>query len=741
MNMMPPETDMSKEKIIPTTCASHCGGACLLQVHVNDGKITRIESDTSEDPHYQYKACVKGRAQRMRTNAPDRILYPLKRLGPRGEGKFERISWDEALDTIVREWIRVRDRYGPLSILYDHVGGDIMFVHTSAKNLNLFNKLGGCRGCWGNPSFQAAHSAVFAMYGTPYTNNMRDDLPNSKLIIMWGWDPASTMNGVKTQYFLGEAKMKGCRFICIDPRYSDSASLFADEWIPIRPSTDTAMAIAIANVMINENLYDRKFIDTYTVGFDIFRDYVIGKTDGQPKTPSWAAEITGVPAETIARVARTYAGTKPSALMPGAGVGRTAYGEQFHRTTITLAAMTGNIGIHGGDAGARGWEAQFGGYPYDNEWFHSFINRTTMRDELPYPLERASEYRKTAIHRAQIGEYLLQGECKLLFIQGMNMATQMPDMNKIARGFKVPEFVCVVEQFMTPTAKLADIILPCCTFLERNDITMGVGMPFVGLMNKAIDPIGESKSPMQILEALAQRLGFNDLIESGGDIEVQRRMAIQARVPDFDRLKREGVYRIKLDEPYIAFKKQIEDPKNNPFKTPSGKIEIYCQKWADLKRPDIPPIPMYLEGGETWRSPLAKKYPLSLITPHAKTRALSQFDNIPWLRELGIQKAWINTEDAAARDIRQNDLVRVFNDRGSVLIRAKVTGRIVRGSVSIPSGSWFKPDRKGMDRGACANTLTSDHISPVGAFTYNTSLVEVERFDERTDNPHFPVNQ
>jgi molybdopterin guanine dinucleotide-containing S/N-oxide reductase-like protein len=563
---------------------------------------------------------------------------------------------------------------------------------------------------------------------------MRDDLPNSKLIIFWGWNPAATINGVSTQYYLALAKEKGARIICIEPRFTNSAAIYADEWIGIRPGTDTALAMAMAHVMISEDIYDHHFIDTYTLGFEKFREYVLGINDGQPKNPEWAEDITTIPRDVIVKLARAYASTKPAALMPGVGVGRTAYGEQFHRTTITLASMTGNIGIHGGDAGARAWEAQFGGYPYNNEWFLDFHKRITARDELPYPSEKQSEFRKFAVHRAKIAEHILEGKCKLLFFQALCYLTQYPDANKVARALQIPEFICTVEQHMTPTARYADIILPVCTAMERNDITMGVGAPFIGLCNKVIEPVGESKTHLEIADAIAKHMGFEDLYNTD-DEELQKEYLEKCRVndidpPDFDVMKREGVYRIELDEPYIAFKREIEDPENNPFPTPSGKIEIYSKEWDDLDIPDLPPIPTYIEGDENWRSPLAKKYPLSLITPHGKLRALGKFDNIPWLRELEIQTVWINTVDANSRGIKNMESVQVKNDRGTIIIKAKVTNRIVPGTVSIESGAWYKSDGIGNDIGGCANTLTSDAISPVGVFQFNTSMVEVVKLDD-----------
>lgn len=196
---------------------------------------------------------------------------------------------------------------------------------------------------------------------------------------------------------------------------------------------------------------------------------------------------------------------------------------------------------------------------------------------------------------------------------------------------------------------------------------------------------------------------------------------------DYAAFKKEGVYKLKLPEPYVAFKEQIKDPVKNPFRTASGKIEIYSQNWADANVPELPPIPKYIEFWEGRNDPLAKKYPLQLITTHFKRRALSQFDNIPWLRELMPQVVWINSADARARGIRDGEIVRVFNDRGEIRIQARVTERIMSGVVDVPHGAWYDPDKNGVDRGGCANVLTADKYSPGGSYTYNTGLVEVAR--------------
>lgn len=721
------------DTVVPTTCASHCGGACLLNVHVRDGRITCIETDSGEEP--QLRGCLRGRAYRQRLYAPDRLLYPLRRRGPRGEGKFERISWDEALDTAARELKRVRDTFGPESIMLAQMTGDVCSLNNFGAMDRLLSLFGGYTSPWGVTSFQAGVYASLASYGTWHCSNSRDDLLNSRLIIMWGWDPANAITGPNTTWILARAREAGSRIVSVDPRFTDSASALADEWIPIRPGTDTAMLLAMAYVLIEEGLHARRFLDTYTVGFERFEDYLFGKEDGVPKTPEWAQNIAGVPAATIHRLAREYAATRPAALMAGIAPGRTAYGEQFHRASIALAAMTGNVGVHGGDPGARAWESVMGGFPYPAS------SMTSAIDRAPNPVERAYKdkkkgplfWREPRIHFARLADAILKGRAggyhadfKAMVVCQCNYLVQMPDTNKIARALKALDFILVEEQFMTPTAKYADIVLPVAMFLERDDVTPGVGMPYIGAVNKVVEPRGECRTPYQIAVALAERLGVEGYVTKSEEQMLTER-ARQNLVPDYAELKRMGVYRYKLPEPYVAFRAQIEDPAKNPFTTPSGKIEIFSQQWEDLGIEGLTGVPMYFGGWEGPGHPLEAKYPLQLVTTHFKRRALSQFDNIPWLRELQDQCVLINAGDASVRGIRNGEMVRVLNDRGQMIIKARVTERIMPGVVDIPHGAWWDPDERGVDRGGSANVLISDDYSPGGSFLYNTALVEVQK--------------
>jgi anaerobic dimethyl sulfoxide reductase subunit A len=362
-------------------------------------------------------------------------------------------------------------------------------------------------------------------------------------------------------------------------------------------------------------------------------------------------------------------------------------------------------------------------------------------DRAPNPVEKAFPsrkrgplfYREPRVHFTKLADAILRGKAggyftdyKALVVAQCNYLVQFPDSNKIARALQSLEFMVVEEQFMTPTARFADIILPVATFMERNDLTPGVGSAYIGCMNKVVEPLGESKPPWRIAAELAERMGIDGYLDKTEEQILEER-AMNNGVYDYRRFKKRGVYRLKTLKPQVAFKAQIEDPAGNPFLTPSGKIEIYSQQWADLGIPGLTPIPEYIESWEGRDDPLSKKYPLQLVTTHLKRRALSQFDNIPWLRELQEQTILINSQNARARSISDGDMVRVFNDRGEIIIRAAVTERIMPGVVDVPHGAWYAPDDKGLDRSGCANVLTPDRYSPGGSFTYNTALVEVAR--------------
>lgn len=727
----------NNETVVRTVCNSHCGGTCEIKVHVRDGRIVRIENGDSADG--QPRACLRGRAYRQRVYAPDRLLYPLKRTGARGSGQFTQISWDEALETAANEMKRVKDTCGNAAILHFCSMADAFTLHHVRAIHRLLCLFGGYTAPWGTISNEGYNFAAGVTYGNTYIlKHLPQDYPKARLIILWSANPATTAMGTTAAWNLAAAREAGARVICVDPRYTDTAAAFADEWAPIRPGTDAAVLAAMAYVIVSEDRHDPRFIDTYTVGFDQFRDYLLGKEDGVKKTPDWAEAISGVPAATITRLAREYAGTKPALLITGNAAGRTAFGEQYHRMLSTLEAITGNS--PGTEKGSLSSEPPV---------FRALASAVQMPSP-PNPVEQgkplrwnALPYRGSSVNSSArvcvnlLSDAILKGKAggypadyKFLWMAYNNYLNQLAEVNKAVKAFQRLEFVLVTEQFMTATARFADIVLPTCTYLERNDFYVASGGDAYGLVSKAIEPLGESKSMLQICEALAARLGIHDY-NSKSDEEWARSMvaklARETDFPDYNTLKQEGIHRLRIDKTTASSTKVPEKAEIKLFPTPSGKFEIYSQTAAKMNHPRIPPIPEYVETWESPNDPLARKYPLQLITPHFKRRAHSQFDNLPWLRELEPQALSINSADANLRGIRDGDTVRLFNDRGEVLIPARVTERIMPGVVALPQGAWYSPDENGTDHGGCANVLTKNVTSPAGAFASNTALVQVEK--------------
>ena len=746
-------------KIINTGCCHDCGGRCTLKAHVRDGKIIRFETDNGEDP--QLRACLRGRAYRQKVYHPDRLKYPMRRIGERGEGKFEMISWDEALNLVANKMKEIKKKYGNSSILFVPGSGNQGMLHGVTPVGLMLNQFGGYTRMWGAPSYEGALFASMATYGTMMTGNAREDLLNSKLIIMWGWNPANTIWDPGTPFMIAKAREKGIKIINIDPIFNDSAAVLANQWIPIRPGTDSAMLIAMAYVIITENLQDQKFIDKYTVGYDKYKAYIMGEEDGIPKTPNWAEEITKVPAKTIINLAREYAKNKPAALMAGWGPARTAMGEQYSRAANVLCAITGNIGINGG---------------YASGFMRAYYSRETVsstrkkkegpikqgekkdvekkqtprgnpidfkappRKDALYKLRGGTNPASTRIHFNEYYDAILHGrkggypaDLKMAYIAAENRLNQYSNVNKGIKALKSLEFIVVHEQFMTPTAKFADILLPVNTFMERNDIAVPwLGSPYYIYLNKAIDSLYESKSDLEICKELSKKLGIEQGLLNLPEDHILRILSSPRKdIISYDEMKRDGFYKVKVDEPFVAFKEKIQDPENNPFPTLSGKIEIYCEHIAELNIPNMPSIPKYLSHEEHYDAPLAKKYPLQLLTPHNKRRTHSSISMIPWLEEVEPHMVWINPIDAEPRGIEYGDLVDTFNDRGRVRIPANVTERVIPGVVVVYQGAWYNPNEDGVDIGGCGNVLTKDSRSPGGAFPMNSALVQVELFSKK----------
>jgi len=728
------KSTVSGTKIVPTGACYDCGGRCVLKVHVKDGVALRLETDDGEEP--QLRACARGRAYRRQVYAPDRLLYPLKRTGERGKGEFKRISWDEALDMVAGELKRIKEAYGPKSVLlHVYSGQSTGTLHGAYLTIcQILRNFGGYTATWGGASAEGSVFASRATFGTLSTGHTRDDLVTSRLILLWGLNPATSVFGTNTGFYLARAKEAGARIVVVDPRYTDSAAVFADEWIPIRPGTDTAMMSAMAHTMIAKRLHDQRFLDKYTAGFEQFREYVMGEEDGVAKTPAWAEAKTGIAAATISALAREFGTTKPAALIPGMAPGRTAYGEQYHRMAATLAAMTGNIGIHGGNA------AGFERGPVGPMVPPVAFDKTDATYEERLKALNIPQRLRTNVHVTRMWDAILNGktggypsDIKMAYVAWANPLNQVPNINKGIEALKKLEFVVVHDQFMTATARFADILLPVTTIWERNDFARPwLSGPYFLYLNQVIEPAGEVRSDIDIFRDLAARLDLPQPFAGVSEEDGIRMMVdgmgdVVGEIPDFETFKRNGVHKMKLPGPQLCFKAEIEDPGKHPFPTLSGRIEIYSKVLADLNNPEVPPVPKYIEPWEGPGDPLMDKYPLQLITVHVKTRAHSCFANNPWLKDIEPQSLWISTQDARLRGIADGDSVRIFNDRGETIVQASVTERIMPGVVALGEGAWYHPDHQGRDRAGSANVLTRDHYSPGGAFPSNSALVQVER--------------
>ena len=743
-------------QMIRCGCPAHnCGGRCLLKVFVRDGVIVRIETDdrpdTFEDP--QLRACIRGRAYRKRQYHPGRLAYPLKRTGKRGEGKFERISWDEAFGTMAEQLSLAKERYGNQSIFIPYGTGSYNQVSGRQTAVRLMNLFGGSLGYYNSYSWACISQATPYIYGTGITGNQRQDWVNSRYILMWGWNPAEMRDGTNSEFFLKKARENGARVVCIDPRMSMSAVALADEWIPIRPGTDVAMMSAMAWVMITEGLYDKEFVNRYTTGFDrehmppglekeeSYRDYILGTRDGIPKTPGWAAPISNVPASTIVRIAREYATTKPAMLYQGYGMQRRAYGEQPVLAGCVLAAITGNVGIPGGWASGIALQAGDGG-PF---WNVFPTGRNPVRATIPVFLwtEAILRGKEMGTEDGVRGAGKLDSNIKLIWAVASNiLINQHSNVNRSARILQdesLVEFIAVQDQFMTPSARFADLVLPVCTQFESWGLEDGwkYGDEVI-LMPEISKPSGETKSDYHICAGIAEKLGLGEVYTEGRSerdwiewaVELYRNTRFPG-IPDLDTLEKEntGVFTNPVTSPQVAFTDFRRDPEKYPLNTPSGKIEIFSRRLFEMDKPEeIPPVPKYIQEWESPFGPESREYPLQAMGHHYMSRVHSTHDNNEWTTEAFPQRVFINPVDARERGIRDGDKVKVFNQRGGLVLPCRITKKIMPGVVDIPQGAWWDPDANGIDRGGCINVLTSERWTPLAyGNAQHTIMVEVEK--------------
>ncbi len=729
-------------------CSVNCEGRCILNFHMKDDELIWVETDRSVEDNEncrQIRACLRGRSIREWINHADRLTYPLRRVGKRGEGHFERVSWDDALDEIARNLSRVVEEYGNEAVYINFASGvmsanGIGFLH---RFMNLY---GGCLEGYGDYSHSQIDAAIPYLYGAR-DSNTPSDVKNAKLLVLFGDNTLETkMCGGGASIYLKDAILDArVRTIVVDPRCSETVANCADEWIALRPGTDGALAAALAYVMITENSVDQDFLNTYCIGYDddtlpssaqpgaSYKSYILGHgPDGLPKTPQWASSITGVPSAQIVKLAREIAAAKPCAIYQGKGPQRQANGEQTARAIAMLSILTGNVGIPGGGTGS------------DFETYRFFeadvpAPENPVKVAIPVFLWTDAVLRgpeMTSADDGVIGAERLKTGIKFLWnYAGNTLINQHSNVNRtheILQDETKCEFIVVIDTFMTASARYADILLPDLMPVEQPSLIANDWAGDAGyvLMNAQYLPAkGERKTLYWMLSRVAERLGFADEFTEGRSEEDWRRALYEeARqsdddLPPYDEMLEMGVYRrSNPDGHHIAFADFRADPEGHPLDTPSGKIEIYSEKILQdtasfiLRKGEvISALPEYATPYFEPEAADVKAYPLHLIGFHPRSRAHSSYGSLDVIKERARHQAWIHPLDAQIRDIADGDTVKVSSFYGQLLIEAKVTERIMPGVVAIGEGAWHETDMNGdrVDKGGCINTLTSSRATPL----------------------------
>jgi anaerobic selenocysteine-containing dehydrogenase len=687
--------------IVRATCPHDCPDTCALLVTVQDGVATQVRGDP-QHPTTAGVLCTKVSRYTERTYHKDRLLHPMKRVGDKGEGKFERISWDEALDTVATRLKSIASR-DPQAILPYSYAGTMGLVQGESMAARFFHRLGASL-------LDRTICAAAGAAGYKYTIGARigtdvEQFQNTKLILIWGGNPiASNLHfWMRAQ----EAKRRGATLIAIDPYRSLTAEK-CHRHIALLPGTDAALALGMMHILIAENLLDEDYIARYTLGFEQLKQQVA------EWTPQRTADTCGITVEEIEQLARVYGATakcgEAVAIRVNYGLQRVRGGGMAVRNIACLPALVG------------AWRHAAGGIQLSASDTFPKNERALQRPDL-LPQERAPR----TINMSTIGDDLLRDtspefgpKIEALIVYNSNPVAVAPESPKVAQGFAREDlFTVVLEHFQTDTADYADIVLPATTQLEHIDIHSTYGHLYMMANNAAIAPLGEAKPNTEIFRLLSARLGFDDpcFRDSDDDIAAQAFDSRDTRAIhfDWDSLKRKGWQKLNAPEAPFA---------TGGFPTPSGKCEFYC---ARMQTDGLDPLPTYIPPYESLASnpELGKAYPLAMISPPARNFLNSSFVNVRSLRDTeGEPHLDMHPTDAAARGIEDGNQVRIHNARGSFVAKARVTDRARPGLV-VGLSIWWK---KFASDGRNANEVTSQRLTDMGrAPTFYDVLVQVEK--------------
>jgi len=692
----PEQRAASDRRVVRAACPHDCPDTCAMLVTVENGVAVKVEG-AKDHPFTQGTLCNKVSRYLDRTYSKDRLLHPMKRVGAKGEGRFARISWDEAIATIAAKFGDIAaSRDGPQAILPYDYAGTMGHVQWKSMGKRFFHRLGASlleRGICSSAGKEGMKITLGGSYGMD-----PERFEEAKLILIWGSNPIVSNLHLWTR--VQEARRRGAKVIAIDPYRSQTAEK-CDEHLALLPGTDAALALGMMHVIIGEGLHDRDYIARHTLGFEQLAERV------KDYPPQKAAAITGLAAERIVGLAREYATTRPAAIRLNYGMQRCGGGGMAVRTVTCLPALTG------------AWREASGGVSLSTGGFFDINAQALERpDLLPHSRPRS-------INMSAIGDALLDAKdppVRALYVYNSNPVAVAPDSRRVIAGFAREDLFCVVHDiFQTDTADYADIVLPATTQLEQWDVHTAYGHLYVLGNTPAIAPLGEALPNAEVFRRLAARMGFSEPCFGDSDEDICRQ-ALVSKHPrmqgiDWDRVKTEGFARLNVPAVFAPFAE-------GGFGTPSGKCEFYSET---ARKMGLDPLPTWTPPHESAQSSpqRAQKYPLAMISPPARNFLNSSFANLAFaLAAEKEPRLDIHPDDAAARGIGDGERVRIFNDRGGFAVTARVSERARPGVVVALSVWWRKLSPDGRN----ANDVTSQALTDMGGgATFYDCLVEVER--------------
>jgi anaerobic selenocysteine-containing dehydrogenase len=702
------------KEVVHAACPHDCPDACGVLITIDRGRAVKIQGDPAH-PVTRGFLCAKVAKYLDRVYSPDRVLYPMKRIKPKGIGDrsvratqsepvFTRITWDEALKEITSKFRGIRAKFGSEAILPYSYGGTLGKLNYASMDRRFFHRLGASQ-LARNICSEAGSSGVKSVYGVNMGTEP-EQFRHSKYIIAWAANIHG--NNVHLWPFIEEARRDGAKLVVIDP-YRTRTAACADWHLPINPGTDVALALGMMHVIINENLYDADYVARHTVGFNELRAKV------QEYAPEKVSQWTGISSTDIQKLARDYATIRPAVIRMNYGVQRSENGGMASRAIAMLPCITGS------------WKEVGGGFQLSTSGAFGLSNAALERPDL---MQKSLGRPARVINMVELGKALNEVNdppVKALFVYNSNPAAVCPNHNEVIRGLLRPDLFTVVhEQFFTDTTDYADIVLPATTFFEHKELQSAYGHYYLQVSNQALAPVGECRSNVEVFRALAKGLGFED--ECFRDsVENMIDQALDSENPwlkglNRDRLEKEGHIRLNFggngkesSEPFLPFAQ-------GNFRTASGKAELYN---PSLKTQGLDPVAAFVPPAESRHNSAAKAFPLELLARKADNFLNSTFSNLPGmqsLEETGLLE--MNPEDAKSRGIRDGDSVRAFNSRGEMQLRARVDGKVSAGVVAAKL-NWAKltPGNRNI------NVLTSEKLTDMGnSATFYSVLIEVELF-------------